>query len=135
MLVRPYRRPPLDASGTGPTTSAAYVAWHQQCGLAPPTTDAPIALPVPAGTVIALAPYVWHCSSANKTSSLRRAFMPQYSAGPVLVPSTAAPLALAVPLSPKGTIAGQRRRGREWPDCLRRHGITSIVREIANEPA
>ncbi|KAI8906493.1 hypothetical protein DFJ77DRAFT_476804 [Powellomyces hirtus] len=55
-----------------------------------------------AGTLVLMSGYVRHCSSPNRGRSFRRAFMPQFSVGPVLVKrrntTAPTPLALAVPL-------------------------------------
>ena len=94
--VLPYPTVPSSAAETASTD--AYVTWHGGHGGLPPATDARgRMLAVPAGTVVALAPYVWHRSGINSTSAHRRAFMPQYSVGPVRS-ADGAPVALAAPL-------------------------------------
>jgi ectoine hydroxylase-related dioxygenase (phytanoyl-CoA dioxygenase family) len=102
LLVRPYAPlGPLSPSLPAAWSSAAYVAWHHsRCGVTPGAGGAappPVALCVRAGTVVALSPYVWHCSGPNRAATARRAYMPQYSAGAV-VAGDDRPVALAVPM-------------------------------------
>ena len=114
MLLQPYEDPPAaassGASASSASSSSAYVEWHRRCGASRPEPEQARRRPaqpvsVAAGTIVAMAPYVWHCSDANRTGAVRRAYMPQYSAGPVLTASDAGadhesrvPLALAAPV-------------------------------------
>ena len=41
---------------------------------------------------------VWHCSKPNLSAHTRAAWMPQFSAQPILYQSTGQPVSLAVPL-------------------------------------
>ena len=112
MILQPYEDSPAaadEAAAAAALSSAAYVEWHRRCGASRPEPEQTRRLvrpvPVAAGTIVAMAPYVWHCSDANRTGAFRRAYMPQYSAGAVLTASDGgvdhegrAPLALVVPV-------------------------------------
>jgi hypothetical protein len=55
-------------------------------------------LEVSAGTAVVMTDSVWHCSKPNLSAHTRAAWMPQFSAQPVLYRSTGQPVSLAVPL-------------------------------------
>ncbi len=57
-----------------------------------------IALPCPAGTMILFSSLTLHRSGANTTDRPRRAYLAQYSDGPILDPSTGNPRNFAKPL-------------------------------------
>ena len=59
---------------------------------------------VPAGTVVVFSSLVFHCSSPNRTSSMRRAYVTQYSPEVILDPATELPKHLDVPFMENGTI-------------------------------
>jgi ectoine hydroxylase-related dioxygenase (phytanoyl-CoA dioxygenase family) len=59
---------------------------------------------VPAGTVVVFSSLVFHCSSPNRTNSMRRAYVTQYSPEVIMDPSTKTPKHLAVPFLKNGTI-------------------------------
>jgi ectoine hydroxylase-related dioxygenase (phytanoyl-CoA dioxygenase family) len=59
---------------------------------------------VPAGTVVVFSSLVFHCSSPNRTDSMRRAYVTQYSPEPIFDPATNMPKHLAVPFLENGTI-------------------------------
>lgn len=61
--------------------------------------DEGIALPCPAGTMILFSSLTLHRSGANTTQRPRRAYLAQYSDGPILDPSTGNPRNFAKPLS------------------------------------
>ncbi|HIN55224.1 MAG TPA: phytanoyl-CoA dioxygenase family protein [Planctomycetes bacterium] len=52
---------------------------------------------VPAGTVVVFSSLVFHCSSPNRTNSMRRAYVTQYSPEVIIDPATKMPKHLAVP--------------------------------------
>ena len=52
---------------------------------------------VPAGTVVVFSSLVFHCSSPNRTNSMRRAYVTQYSPEVIIDPATKMPKYLAVP--------------------------------------
>lgn len=60
--------------------------------------DEGIALPCPAGTMILFSSLTLHRSGANRTERPRRAYLAQYSDGPILDPSTGNPRNFAKPL-------------------------------------
>lgn len=57
------------------------------------------ALPCPAGTVVIFSSLTFHRSGANITDAPRRAYLAQYSDGPILDPSTGNPRNFAKPLA------------------------------------
>ena len=59
---------------------------------------------VPAGTLVVFSSLVFHCSSPNSTSSMRRAYVTQYSTEVILDPATDIPKHLDVPFLENGTI-------------------------------
>lgn len=58
-----------------------------------------VALPCPAGTVVIFSSLTLHRSGANTTGTPRRAYLAQYSDGPILDPSTGNPRNFATPLT------------------------------------
>ena len=59
---------------------------------------------VPAGTVVVFSSLVFHSSSPNRTDSMRRAYVTQYSPDIILEPVTNKPKHLAVPFLKNGSI-------------------------------
>jgi ectoine hydroxylase-related dioxygenase (phytanoyl-CoA dioxygenase family) len=59
---------------------------------------------VPAGTVVVFSSLVFHCSSPNRTDSMRRAYVTQYSPEIILEPVTNKAKHLAVPFLENGSI-------------------------------
>ena len=59
---------------------------------------------VPAGTLVVFSSLVFHCSSPNRTSSMRRAYVTQYSPEVIFDPATDTPKHLDVPFLENGTI-------------------------------
>ncbi len=59
------------------------------------------ALPCPAGTMVIFSSLTLHRSGANTTDKPRRAYLAQYSDGPILDPSTGNPRNFAKPLGPR----------------------------------
>ena len=59
---------------------------------------------VPAGTLVVFSSLVFHCSSPNRTSSMRRAYVTQYSPEVIFDPATDRPKHLDVPFLENGTI-------------------------------
>lgn len=59
---------------------------------------------VPPGTVVVFSSLVFHCSSPNRTNSMRRAYVTQYSPEVIMDPATKMPKHLAVPFLENGTI-------------------------------
>ena len=59
---------------------------------------------VPAGTVVVFSSLVFHCSSPNRTNSMRRAYVTQYSPEVIMDPATQMPKHLAVPFLENGMI-------------------------------
>ncbi|GAB5448752.1 phytanoyl-CoA dioxygenase family protein [Gymnodinialimonas sp.] len=57
------------------------------------------ALPCPAGTIVIFSSLTLHRSGANTTDTARRAYLAQYSDGPILDPSTGNPRNFAKPLT------------------------------------
>ena len=57
---------------------------------------------VPAGTLVVFSSLVFHCSSPNRTNSMRRAYVTQYSPEIIRDPNSNAPKHLAVPFLEKG---------------------------------
>lgn len=57
-----------------------------------------VPLEVPAGTVVVTSDAVLHCSGANRSRHVRRAWMPQFSAGPLTWRADGRCVSLAVPL-------------------------------------
>lgn len=57
---------------------------------------------VPAGSVVVFSSLVFHCSSANQTDRMRRAYVTQYSAEPIHNPATGEVMHLAVPFLEHG---------------------------------
>ena len=72
----------------------------------PPTQQAAGVLPleVPAGTAIVTSDTVLHCSGPNRSRHMRRAWMPQFSSGPICW-SGGGCVSLAVPLAPGPAVA------------------------------
>ncbi len=58
---------------------------------------------VPAGTLVVFSSLIFHCSSANHTDSMRRAYVTQYSPEVIFDPGTKMPKHLAVPFLKNGT--------------------------------
>ncbi|KAG0319245.1 hypothetical protein BGZ99_005212 [Dissophora globulifera] len=54
---------------------------------------------IPAGSIVILSGFVRHCSLGNKSPRFRRAYMPQFSAGKVIMPENGGFVSLAVPCS------------------------------------
>ncbi|MCA9047380.1 MAG: phytanoyl-CoA dioxygenase family protein [Planctomycetaceae bacterium] len=52
---------------------------------------------VPAGSLVVFSSVTFHCSGANTTDRMRRAYVTQYSSEPIYKPGTTDPLHLAVP--------------------------------------
>lgn len=59
---------------------------------------------VPAGTLVVFSSLVFHCSSPNRTDSMRRAYVTQYTPEIILDPITKMPKHLAVPFLENGSI-------------------------------
>ncbi|RME68381.1 MAG: phytanoyl-CoA dioxygenase family protein [Alphaproteobacteria bacterium] len=59
---------------------------------------------VKAGAIVAFSSHVLHSSGANRTDTLRRVYLPQYSAEPIIDSKTGKPLKLAVPFVKGGRI-------------------------------
>ena len=53
---------------------------------------------VPAGSIVAFSSLTLHRSSPNTSNAARRAYLVQYSNGPILVPGTGQPKTFAIPL-------------------------------------
>ena len=78
-----------------PTTADEYTALHQRRAFA---QGGEVALQVGAGAAVLMSPFLPHRSEGNRTSEWRRAFMPQFSAQPIME-DDGKPVGLAVPLS------------------------------------
>lgn len=65
-----------------------------------PQANAAVSLEVPAGTAILTSDTVLHCSGPNRSRHMRRAWMPQFAAGPITWRDGGGCVALAVPLRP-----------------------------------
>ena len=64
-------------------------------------TDPGEAVVVPAGSIVAFDSYVFHRSGPNRTENMRRIYLPQYSATPILRPD-GKPWAMATPFLKDG---------------------------------
>jgi ectoine hydroxylase-related dioxygenase (phytanoyl-CoA dioxygenase family) len=62
---------------------------------------------VPAGSVVVFSSITFHRSGANTTNRMRRAYVTQYSAEPILVPETGKLMHLGVPFLKEGKIIAQ----------------------------
>lgn len=60
----------------------------------------PLPLCVEPGTAIITSDTVLHCSGPNRSRHMRRAWMPQFSAGPITWVEGGQPVGLAIPLGP-----------------------------------
>ncbi|MBT3891888.1 MAG: phytanoyl-CoA dioxygenase family protein [Planctomycetaceae bacterium] len=58
---------------------------------------------VPAGTLVVFSSLVFHCSSANRTDAMRRAYVTQYSPQVIRDPAAKVPKHLAVPFLENGS--------------------------------
>lgn len=59
---------------------------------------------VPAGSIVVFSSVTFHRSGANTTDKMRRAYVTQYSAEPILKPDTGEPMHLAVPFLREGQV-------------------------------
>jgi len=59
---------------------------------------------VPAGSLVVFSSLTFHCSGANTTDKMRRAYVTQYSPGRILSPETAQPIHLDVPFLKNGRV-------------------------------
>ncbi len=66
--------------------------------------DRGIAIEVPAGSVVAFSSYNLHSSGANTTDRMRRVYLPQYAAAPIVNSQTGEQMNLAVPFLKDGRI-------------------------------
>ena len=87
--LQPLPGAPLEAGG------------HQSGG------SAAVPLEVPARTAIVTTDTLLHCSRSNGSRHVRRSWMPQFSAAPLVSRSSGAPVALALPLGPTAVVAVQ----------------------------
>lgn len=63
-----------------------------------------VPLPLAAGGAVIMMHTVEHCSGPNDSGYARRAWMPQFSMGPITWRATGAPVALAIPLTPAAQV-------------------------------
>lgn len=66
---------------------------------------------VPAGSVVVFSSLTFHCSGANTTDQLRRAYVTQYSPEPIMKPDGTGPLHLAVPFLDSGRLVAPHSTG------------------------
>ncbi|GAB4147836.1 MAG: phytanoyl-CoA dioxygenase family protein [Sphingomonadales bacterium] len=64
---------------------------------------------VKAGTIVAFSSLVLHSSGANRTSEMRRVYLPQYSCEPIIDSQTGQPLKLATPFVKAGRLVYDHR--------------------------
>ncbi|MCA9085148.1 MAG: phytanoyl-CoA dioxygenase family protein [Planctomycetaceae bacterium] len=62
---------------------------------------------VPAGSLVVFSSITFHCSGANTTNRMRRAYVTQYSAEPILRPDDGIPMHLAIPFLKNGHIVNR----------------------------
>ncbi|KAF8932258.1 hypothetical protein BGZ58_007142 [Dissophora ornata] len=81
------------------------------------TADNPLCLPVlvdiPAGSIVFLSGFVRHCSLGNPSLKFRRAWMPQFSSGKVVVPESGTFVSMAVPCNGSSDLDQERERAQE----------------------
>lgn len=117
LLMIPYPKPKKNTIETEKEEFTDFVSWHHSKASAyPPKStlrkwlasadydESPLArlevpLYLPAGSLVILSSEVMHRSMDNRGDSLRRAWMPQFSATPIFKANSTSFLAHAVPLT------------------------------------
>ncbi len=66
--------------------------------------DPGIRIDVPAGSIVAFSSYAFHRSGSNTTPNMRRVYLPQYSAAPIVHSETNEPFGQVVPFVKDGRI-------------------------------
>lgn len=92
-VVRPGSH--LAAPGGSPPAAAAAEAAGGEAATQQPQA---LALEVPAGSAVLTSDTLLHCSGPNRSAHMRRAWMPQFSAAPLVRSSDGQPVSLALPL-------------------------------------
>lgn len=78
--------------------AAAAVAEEQQAGRQEQRQQRGVPLEVAAGTAVVMSDVVLHCSGPNRSRHMRRAWMPQFAAGPLTWHADGSCVSLAIPL-------------------------------------
>ncbi|KAI8596097.1 hypothetical protein EDD21DRAFT_389294 [Dissophora ornata] len=73
----------------------------------------PVLVDIPAGSIVFLSGFVRHCSLGNPSLKFRRAWMPQFSSGKVVVPESGTFVSMAVPCNGSSDLDQERERAQE----------------------